>query len=906
MWIIGLLLGLALGGLAEGTEGAVLGGLLGALAGLGLASLGRRAGADSDLRKEVASLHAKVNWLYEEFQRQERELARLRGDAVDSLTATASPEVAAPPSLEFAAEPAPQPVVAEAEVGMAVGMAVGQEREVEASPPPADVPAAPAWWSRLLAGNPLAKIGVVLLFFGAASALRLAAEYGLLPVPLRLFLAAAAGVGLTVFGFAQAGREGRRNFGLALQGGGFGLLYLVIYFMLARYGMIGQGLAFAAFAALGIACVLLAARQDGPALAVLGLSGAFLAPVMAGGDAETPLPLFAYFTLLNAFILTVDWFRAWRVLNIAGFIGTLAVGMAWALGSYRPEHYAVTQAFLALFLVAYSAMPVATALLRAPGFAGWQDSMLVFGTPLIGAFLQMLLLADDRLALAWSALIASLYYFGLWALMFRRPEPEMRLIERSHLGLAIALLTVAVPLAFDAQVTSAFWAAEGAAVLWFGSRQGRLLAQATGLLMQFAAGIALLAGWSNLDHLRPVFNDAVLGAALVAAAGLVSARLLRALGAATRVPAALPFAWAALWWLGAGLGEIHYFAPASLHAAYGLLFVAATVLVLEGIAGLWAWPQLRRAALLLLLPALWLAAALAVDHRGHPFAGLMALALPAALALHGWLLARHERLGDTFLASLRHLAAWWLLLLAVPWELAWQARHLAPGVSLWPLLAWGAVPAGALLLAGYGRRRNLWPFAAPAGRYLEEGALPPLAGLALWSAWANLEHTGGGSGLPYLPVLNFFDLTQLAAIYAIHRAGAEVRARRPVSLALAGTLGFLWLTALAGRIAHHWGGVPFEAGRLMDSTLCQALVTLFWTSLAIGAMIAATRQVSRRIWYGGFGLLAVVGAKLLLVDAAGAGTLAWTGTLLGVAVLVLAASYFAPLPPKNLPEDPVS
>jgi uncharacterized membrane protein len=896
MWIIGLLLGLAIGGLAEGTEGAVMGGLLGALAGLGLASLGRRAGADTDLRKEVASLHAKVNWLYEEFQRQERELSRLRGDAAAPAAPAAVPPVVS--VADLVQPPVVQdPVPAAPELPPA---APATELQPETAPP-----ATPAWWSRLLAGNPLAKIGVMLLFFGAASALRLAAEYGLLPVPLRLLLAAAAGVGVTAFGFAQASRKGRRNFGLALQGGGFALLYLVVYFMLARYAMIGQGLAFAAFAALGVACVLLAARQDGPALAVLGLSGAFLAPVMAGGEAETPLPLFAYFTLLNAFILGVDWFRAWRVLNIAGFLGTLAVGMAWALGSYRPEHYGVTQAFLALFLVAYSAMPVATALLRAPGFAGWQHGMLVFGTPLIGAFLQTQLLEGDHLALAWSALIGSLYYFGLWALMFRRPEPEMRLIERSHLGLAIALLTVAVPLGFDAQVTSAFWAAEGAAVLWFGSRQGRRLAQATGLLMQGAGGIALLAGGPQLDHVRPVFNDAVLGAALVAAAGLVSARLLRALGDAARVPAALPFAWAALWWLGAGLGEIHDFAPASLHAAHGLLFVAATVLGLEGLASLWAWPQLRRAALLL-LPALWLAAALAVERRGHPFAGLMALALPVALALHGWLLARHERTGWAFLAGVHHLGAWWLLLLAVPWELAWQARHLAPGVSLWPLLAWGAVPAGALLLAGYGRRRNLWPFAAPAGRYLEAGALPPLAGLALWSAWANLEHAGGGSGLPYLPILNFFDLVQLAALHAIHRAGAEVPARRPLTTGLAAALAFLWLTALAGRIAHHWGGVPFEAGHLMDSTLCQALVTLFWTSLAIGAMIAATRRASRRLWSGGFGLLAVVGAKLLLVDAAGAGTLAWTGTLLGVAVLVLAASYFAPLPPKTSPEDPVS
>ena len=854
--------------------------------------LSRRSGSEADtaLRAQVASLHDKVNWLYREFQRQEKELAVLRDGApvVNLLPA---------PHGEM---PTPVPV---AEKEPAAAAAAEPEYAPEPEPPSscrprAAAPQPPAWWSRLLAGNPLAKIGVVLLFFGVASALRLAAEFGLMPVPLRLFLASAAGVGLIVFGFARARDETRRNFGLAVQGGGFGMLYLVAYFMLARYAMIGEGLAFSAFAALGVACVALAVRQDGPALAVLGLSGAFLAPVLAGGHAETPLPLFSYFALLNAFILAVDWFRAWRVLNIAGFVLTLAVGMAWAMDGYRPEHYAVTQVFLVLFLVAYSAMPVATALLRAPGFAGWRDGMLVFGTPLIGAFLQAQLTEGARYGLAWSALAGSIYYFGLWALLFRRPEPEMRLIEHSHLGLAIALLTVSVPLAFDAQVTSAFWAAEGAAVLWFGIRQNRLLAQATGLLMQFASGAALLAGWPSLWHGRPMFNDAILGAVVVAAAGLVSARLLLGVGEGAKVPAAMPFAWAILWWLLPGLGEIERLAPRDLHAPYGLLFVAATVAGLEGLAALWAWPQMRR-AVLLLLPALWLAAALAVDRSGHPFAGLMALVLPAVLALHGWLLSRHERMGEAAEATLRHLGAWWLLLLAVPAELAWQARQLAPYVSLWPLLAWGAVPAGMLLLSAYGRRRGLWPFAAPAGGYLELGALPPLAGLAFWSLWANMTHAGGGSGLPYLPVLNFFDLAQLATLYALLKAGSEVPVRQPVVRAAAGLLGFVWLTALAARIAHHWGGAPFEAGYLMDSTLCQALATLFWTVLAIAAMIVATRRASRRVWYGGFALLGLVGAKLLLVDAAGAGTVTWTGTLLGVALLVLAAGWFAPLPPKG-------
>ena len=51
-------------------------------------------------------------------------------------------------------------------------------------------------WQKLFGGNILAKVGVVLLFFGVASALKLAADYGMFPVSVRLLLAAVASVAM--------------------------------------------------------------------------------------------------------------------------------------------------------------------------------------------------------------------------------------------------------------------------------------------------------------------------------------------------------------------------------------------------------------------------------------------------------------------------------------------------------------------------------------------------------------------------------------------------------------------------------------------------------------------------------------------------------------------------------------
>lgn len=902
MWFFGALLGLVLGGLILGDSGLLVGALVGGFAAHFLKT--RSAAAQPD------ALEARVVALEEDVRRLRHELDRLRSREVPAVgegVAIAEPaSVVDEPDLAPAPPPAVQPEPALHAVAVSALPPLQPARqEGEDEGRAIEVP---GWLARFSAGNPLAKIGVVLLFFGVASGLKLAIEHGLFPLWLRLALVAVTGVVLIVFGFRKAREASHRGFGLALQGGGFAVLYLTAYFMLARYGMLGEGPAFVLFAVLGMACVLLAARQDGPALAVLGMSGAFLAPVLAGGRSDTPLPLFSYFALLNVFVLGVNWFKAWRSLNIAGFVLTLLIGMAWGVDHYRHSHYLLTQVFVVLFLAAYSVMPVATALLRVPGLAAWHEGILLFGVPLAGAGLQLVLVGDLEYGLAWSAFVGALWYFMLGGLLLRRREPANALLEQAHLGIAGGLLTISVPLAFGARLTSALWAVEGSAVLWLGTRRGRPLVMAAGLGVQVLAGGALLLDWDALARRLPVANDAVVGVLLVSAAGLFSARVLRGVVQPV-VSAWLPLVWGLLWWLGCGVDEIQRFAPADLQAPIGLGFVMLTVLGVEGLARAWRWGELRAGASL--LPAgLLVAVLLTVARSGHPLAGWMAAALPAAVITHGLLLRAHERVGEPLagpivagllerLVTFRHLSVWWLLVWLVPAELDWQVGRLASGGELWSWVAWTLALSVALTAALIGSARGWWPFRVAAARYVPVGVAPLMPGLALLLLWGNLNLSGGGSGLPYVPLLSVFDVAQgggfaALALAARHFAPASPGRGRMGIAALV----FLWLSALAARIAHHFWGVPFELGALMASSLFHAVLTLFWTVTAIATMIHASRRHLRQQWFAGFALLAVVGGKLLLFDASGRGTVTWTLTLIGVALLVLAASYFAPLPPR--------
>jgi uncharacterized membrane protein len=324
------------------------------------------------------------------------------------------------------------------------------------------------------------------------------------------------------------------------------------------------------------------------------------------------------------------------------------------------------------------------------------------------------------------------------------------------------------------------------------------------------------------------------------------------------------------------------------------------VAAVDGLSMLWRWPQMRAASLLLTATSV-LSAVVTIARAGHPFAGFMAFTLPLALILHHVLLVADEKRGAPLFQTVSHVGGWWLLLASLVLEAAWQAEQHANPPHFWAFVAVVALLAAGIALVAWGSKRGLWPFAVPEGRYVPLGVFPALAGLVVLLPLGNVTLSGqDGLGWPYLPLLNVFDATQLAAAASLLLLAGllkaeEARLLRGVVFALA----FIWLSALAGRIAHQWGDVPFAAGPLLQSTLFHALLTLLWTITAITTLILASRGGLRTAWFGGITLLCVVGAKLLLFDAAGRGTLTWAATLVGVALLVLAASYFAPLPPEQ-------
>lgn len=755
-------------------------------------------------------------------------------------------------------------------------------------------------------GNLVVRSGVIVLFFGVAFLLKFAADRQMLPIELRLAGVSLGGVALLVIGWRLRAKQ--RAYALALQGGGVGLLYLTVFAALRLYHLLPPTLAFALLVVVAGLSAFLAIGQNSMALAALGATGGFLAPVLASTGQGNHVVLFGFYALLDAGIVAIAWYKAWRPLNLLAFVFTYAIGSAWGVLKYSPENFATTEPFVALFFVLFVTVAVLFALRRAPDLKDYVDGTLVFGTPVMTMLLQSALVKDRPYAMAFSALTLSAVYLALAAGAWRWRREQLRMLALSFLALGVAFLTLAVPLALDGHWTAATWALEGAAILWVGFRQDRKLAIASGVLLQIGAALSYLVRYDVDPSQLPLANSGFLGALFIAVAGLATARVVRSQtdsGHWARTP---PVYWALLWWFVAGVGEIDRSLPTE---AFWPALLGFSTLTTLGCAALSRWDDWCEFEFptLLLLPAMVLCAAAAMP-QGHFLRGAGWFAWPVALVAWVWLLRFREHAGAHAFEPAIHVATLWLVVSLASIELYWQVKSARLGAVSWRCVM-TALPAVLALFAVRARRDSWpvhrWPFA-----YLGIGAAGLAMYLWLWVLVMNADDASA-SPLPYLPLVNPVELTQALALGAIagwllHLLREAPQAWRPPDAAQfsGGMLAFgafALLTSMLLRVTHHYFGVDYEVAALARSTMVQASLSIFWGVLALSAMVIGAHRGQRVVWFTGAVLLGIVLAKMFLVDLSRTATVARIVSFIGVGALMLVIGRYSPVPPARRVEE---
>ena len=530
-WIL-TLLGLALGWVVDESLADAL---LGALVGLGIAQIFRIRHLGSQAARQQVLLQA----AQQELVTLEARLAVLeRGTsyAHDPAPAPQAATVQAPePATRTEPEPEPElvwelppdlgPIPARATQASqplpddiwtpAPAASRRESRNVEPVEPIAAQPVAPRGpnvieravagarnW--LFGGNTVLRVGVVLLFLGLAFLLRYATEGMVVPIELRYAGVAASALGLLGLGWWLRLRND--SYALMLQGTGIAVLYLTVFAAMRLHPLLDSKAALGLLVAVTVFSAILAVTQNALGLAAAAALGGFAAPILTSTGSGNHVALFSYFILLNTGILAIAWFKAWRLLNLIGFVGTFGIGIVWGLRSYSPQLFFSTEPFLIVFFLMYLAIGLLftrrkllemsdapeddsrEALLRWSARKGdYVDGTMLFGPPLVAFGLQLTLVMFLDLAAAFSALVLGMIYMGL-ARVLR--GGRALLLAETCLALGVIFASLAIPLGLDARWTSAAWAVEGAGIFWLGLRQQRPLARGFALLLQLGAAWA--------------------------------------------------------------------------------------------------------------------------------------------------------------------------------------------------------------------------------------------------------------------------------------------------------------------------------------------------------------------------------------------------------------------------------
>jgi len=298
-----------------------------------------------------------------------------------------------------------------------------------------------------------AWLGGFVLFLALIFFLKYAFENHLISPELQVAMEYLVALGVLVAGVVLTRKRALAVLAQTLAATGVLMLYSVTFAMHAYYHLTVMPVTFGIMALVTAAAFALAVRLEAQVIAILGLLGGFLTPVLLSTGRDQPLGLFGYIGLLNLGLMAILRRRPWNCQLLLAAAGTVIMQVLWADAHFTVAKLSTAMLILlsmeALFIAGFVAtqrdgqtnpwisvaalLPAVAALCFA---LGWLKYATIAAAP--GKLFGFMLLAD----------------LGLLSLALLRP----RLFIANHIGGGLTFLTLAIWTAGHVTPELLYWA----------------------------------------------------------------------------------------------------------------------------------------------------------------------------------------------------------------------------------------------------------------------------------------------------------------------------------------------------------------------------------------------------------------------------------------------------------------
>ena len=274
-------------------------------------------------------------------------------------------------------------------------------------------------------------------------------------------------MGMTFMGSGEFFRRKEFDiFGLYLIGGGVATLYFATFAAFQIYHLLSQAPAFGIMVLVTTLAGVLSLVYDTKWLAVLGLIGGFLTPVILSTGRDNQLALMTYMTILNAGILSIAFFKQWRLLNYLGFLLTWLLFSGWYYNHYVEHKFWKTIIFLNIFFLIYAFVPFAYHILKEHGKRLRGMEMIMPNAFIAFGFSFAMIRAHYQVEFA-SIVTLSYAAIFLWMAQFiyRRDNEQLGAFVMM-IAKATLFLVLTVPILFSDHWITFFWTIQAVVLLW--------------------------------------------------------------------------------------------------------------------------------------------------------------------------------------------------------------------------------------------------------------------------------------------------------------------------------------------------------------------------------------------------------------------------------------------------------
>jgi len=328
-------------------------------------------------------------------------------------------------------------------------------------------------------------------------------------------------IGRVVIGFLSGGvllvlayffRHTYRAFSSVLTGGAMAVFYFTVAIAFREYRLLSQTTSFLMMVGITAFSVWLAILYDRRELAVLSLIGGMLTPFMVSrGDGNYHV-LFTYIAILNVGMLALSLRKQWKELLVISFAGTQLIFWLYFLRDanlFKITTNDITRdlsllAYASIFYIIFLMMPLIQVFRnRAPS----KDHALHIILLIVNSFFHLLagvLLFKRMNAENYYGLLAALLAIingTVAALLYNNKKDKV--LFHLFAGLTISYVTLAVPLQFDGNNITLFWATEAILLLWLYRKSNTAIYYIGSLILLSLSFISIL----KLHNSQPTGYD---------------------------------------------------------------------------------------------------------------------------------------------------------------------------------------------------------------------------------------------------------------------------------------------------------------------------------------------------------------------------------------------------------------